>query len=98
VKPDHNKGIVVPRHHGVFFIGLARNGCRKRGMVMADDLAEAIRENASGPLKAAGDSGSMEQHTLEEQIAADKYLESKKAVRRRGIGIALKKIVPPGTD
>jgi hypothetical protein len=65
---------------------------------MADDLAEAIRQNADGPLKAAGDSGSMEQHTLEEQIAADKYLESKKAVRRRGMGIGLKKIVPPGTD
>jgi hypothetical protein len=31
---------------------------------MADDLQDAIRENAQGPAKAAGDSGSMEQHKL----------------------------------
>jgi len=29
-----------------------------------DDLKEAIRENAKGPAKAAGDSGSIEQHPL----------------------------------
>jgi hypothetical protein len=70
----------------------------KQGVAMANDLAETIRLNADGPLKASGDSGSMEQHTLQEQIAADKYLESKKASRRKGIGIVLKKLVPPGTD
>ena len=30
---------------------------------MADDLENTIRENAQGPAKAAGDSGSVEQHT-----------------------------------
>ena len=40
----------------------------------------------------------MEQHSLPDQIAADKYLESKKAVRQKGLGIGLKKLVPPGTD
>jgi hypothetical protein len=64
---------------------------------MADDLEDAIRENAQGPAKAAGDSGSMEQHTLTEQIAADRYLQSKKATRGKGLGIGLKKLVPPGT-
>ena len=65
---------------------------------MADDLSETILENAQGPAKASGDAGSMEQHPLPEQIAADRYLESKKAARRKGLGIALKKLVPPGTD
>jgi hypothetical protein len=65
---------------------------------MADDLEDTIRENAQGPAKATGDSGSMEQHPLPDQIASDRYLESKKATRRRGLGIGLKKLVPPGTD
>ena len=65
---------------------------------MADDLDDTIRENAQGPAKATGDSGSMEQHPLPDQIAADRYLEGKKASRRKGLGIAMKKLVPPGTD
>jgi hypothetical protein len=40
----------------------------------------------------------MEQHPLPDQIAADRYLESKKAVRQKGLGIGLKKLVPPGAD
>jgi hypothetical protein len=64
---------------------------------MAEDLADIIRDNAQGPAKAAGDSGSMEQHPLPDQIAADRYLESKKATRKKGLGISLKKLVPPGT-
>jgi hypothetical protein len=65
---------------------------------MAEELANAILENAQGPAKASGDSGSMEQHTLPDQVAADRYLESKKAARGKGLGIKLKKLVPPGTD
>ena len=64
---------------------------------MADDLDDKISENAAGPRKAAGDSGSMGQHSLPDQIAADKYLESKKASRVRGLGIKLAKISPGGT-
>jgi hypothetical protein len=65
---------------------------------MPDDLTEAISESAKGPAKASGDSGSMEQHPLPDQIAADRYLESKKAARSKGLGIGLRKLVPPGTD
>jgi hypothetical protein len=66
--------------------------------MMADDLDEVIKQNAQGPAKASGDSSSMEQHSLPDQIAADRYLESKKAARRKGLGIGLKKLVPPGAD
>lgn len=65
---------------------------------MADDLSQTIEDNAKAPAKASGDSGSMEQHPLPDQIAADRYLESKKAARSKGLGIGLKKLVPPGTD
>ncbi|MCL2120013.1 MAG: hypothetical protein FWH27_16470 [Planctomycetaceae bacterium] len=59
-------------------------------------LEDAIRENAAGPKRAQGDSGSMEQHSLKDQIEADKYLASKEAVRH-GIGIKTVKISPDGT-
>lgn len=60
------------------------------------NLEDTIRENASGPKKATGDSGSIEQHSLQDQIAADRYLASKEAAKH-GIGIRLVKISPDGT-
>jgi hypothetical protein len=65
---------------------------------MTESLESAIRDNAKSPAKASGDVGSMEQHPLPDQIAADRYLESKKAAQRKGLGVGLKKLVPPGTD
>jgi len=38
----------------------------------------------------------MQQHSIPDQIAADRYLASKKAARSKGIGIRLTKVVPPG--
>jgi len=64
---------------------------------MPDDLSQAIETSAEGPKKASGDSGSVEQHSLTDQIAADKYLESKKASRTQGLGIKLTRISPGGT-
>ena len=66
-------------------------------MPMTDTLDNSIRTNAEGPAKASGDSGSVEQHKLSEQIAADKYLESRKASRGKGLGVKLAKISPGGT-
>jgi hypothetical protein len=65
---------------------------------MADDLKDTIRENAQGPAKAAGDSGSMEQHKLSDQIAADKYLASKDAAKSKRRGLVFNKLVPPGAS
>ena len=61
------------------------------------NLEQAIRDNAAGPAKAAGDSGSVEQHPLKDQIEADRYLASKNAARKPGLGIRFAKIVPPGS-
>ena len=64
---------------------------------VAENLDNTIRDNAAGPKKATGDSGSVEQHPLNDQIAADRYLASKKAARSRGLGIRMSKLVPPGS-
>ena len=64
---------------------------------MAEDLDNTIRENAAGPKRASGDSGSVEQHSLSDQIAADKHLASKQAASGKGLGIRKVKLSPPGT-
>ena len=64
---------------------------------MSQDIENSIETNAAGPRKASGDSGSVEQHSLADQIAADKYLESKNASQSKGLGIKLVKLSPGGT-
>lgn len=63
---------------------------------MSDEIEDAILENATGPKRAQGDSGSVEQHSLMDQIAADRYLKSKESVATRGLGIKRTLISPPG--
>jgi hypothetical protein len=64
---------------------------------MAEDLDNAIRDNAAGPAKASGDGNSMEQHPLADQIAADKYLANKRAGRNPAKALTRVKIIRPGT-
>lgn len=63
---------------------------------MPDDIEDAIEENAMGPKKASNDTGSMEQHPLPDQIAADRYTKSTQA-NQRGLPLRYVKFVPPGT-
>jgi hypothetical protein len=67
----------------------------ERWGLMADELANAIKENATGPKRAQGDSGSVEQHALTEQIEADRYLASKEAAKK-GLGVRMTRVIPPG--
>lgn len=60
------------------------------------DLSAAIAANAAGPAQASGDSSSVRQHSLPDQIAADKYLAAKRAQAAGGLGIKRFKLVPPG--
>ena len=69
---------------------------RQREKTVTENLDTQIRDNAAGPKRATGDSGSVEQHPLNDQIAADRYLSSKQAARSKGLGIRLAKLVPPG--
>ena len=63
---------------------------------MPTDLTTAISDNAAGPAKATGDSGSVEQHKLPDQIAADRYLASKTAAKGKRRGLVFNQFVPPG--
>lgn len=65
---------------------------------MSDDLENTIEQNAKGPAKVSGDAGSVEQHPLPDQIAADRYLSAKNAVKSKYRGLRLNKLVPPGAD
>jgi hypothetical protein len=75
---------------------------------MSDELSEqtseptgpaqsVLAENAAGPKKVQGDAGSVEQHSLRDQIAAERFLQSQKAVERKGFPIRFHKIKPGGT-
>ena len=61
-----------------------------------EKITETIIKNASGPKSAEVDGQRVEQHTLTEQIAADKYLASKDAVKRRGSGLKFSKMTHSG--
>ena len=54
-------------------------------------------ENAQGPESAEADGVKVKQHSLPDQIAADKYLASKDARRNPARAFARVKIVSPGT-
>jgi hypothetical protein len=64
--------------------------------VMTEPMDDTIRRNAQGPAKASGDAGSVEQHKLTDQIAADRHLASKDAVNKPKRGLRFNKLVPPG--
>jgi hypothetical protein len=65
---------------------------------VAEELEDVIRENAQGPAKASGDTGSVEQHTLTDQIEAAKFLASKDAASSKNRGLKFNKLVPPGAE
>ena len=60
-------------------------------------IEQSIIDNANGPKSASGDAGSVQQHALADQIAADKHLSSKEAMKTKGLGIKLVKLSPGGT-
>ncbi len=64
---------------------------------MADEIRDAILENATGPASASGDGQSVTQHTIADQIAADKHLAAKQAMSRADRGIYRDRLVPPGS-
>lgn len=61
-----------------------------------DELEQAIAENAQGPKQAQVDGQVVTQHSILDQIAADRYLAAKKAARSKSKGLRISKLVPPG--
>ncbi len=61
-----------------------------------DELDQTMQQNAQGPKEAHGGSGGMQQHPLPDQIAADRYLAAKRAMKRKHRGLRVTKIGLPG--
>ncbi len=59
-------------------------------------ISESILKNASGPKSAEVDGQRVEQHSLKDQIEADRYLASKKAVKSRNSGLKITKMSHSG--
>ena len=61
-----------------------------------ETIEESIRKNATGPKSAEVDGQKVEQHSIMDQIAADEYLASKKAVKSRNSGLKFTKMSHSG--
>ena len=61
-----------------------------------EDIEKTIIENAVAPKKVKGDSGEVEQHSLSELIEVEKFLASKRAVKVKGFGVVVKKMINGG--
>ena len=60
--------------------------------------AEAIEQNSLGPRSATVGGDTVTQHSIQDQIAADRYLASRRAASNGtlGFGIRTQRIKPPG--
>jgi len=63
---------------------------------MSTDLDTTIQDNAEGPAFAQNDEGAMRQHSLPDQIEADKHLAANRVASAGGLGIRLLQLKPPG--
>lgn len=61
---------------------------------MADDVKDAIEENAQGPKSAKSDVGEVRQHSLKDQIQADRYLASRAPRRHPLRSLRFTKVSP----
>ena len=62
------------------------------------DLEQTIETAAENPQSATVDGVTVTQRSISELIEADKYLQAKKALRRKNRGLIYTKIVPPGAS
>ncbi len=67
-------------------------------MTTPTTVEAAIEQNALGPSSVTNGSQSVNQHSVKDQIEADRYLASKSAGANglKGFGIRLQRIKPPG--
>lgn len=63
---------------------------------MATVDPDTIAENAAAPKRASADGTSAEQHSIPDQIAADKYAKSQTAAAGKKRGFRLTRLKPPG--
>ncbi len=66
---------------------------------MPDDVKQAISDNAKGPSEVSADGVVAKQHSLRDQIEADRHLASNDAVKKKQRGLSFTKLIsPPATS
>ncbi len=65
-------------------------------MTKPETVSEAIEENAKGPKRVTVGTETVEQHPIQDQIAADDHATRKAAAARKHFGLRFTKLVPPG--
>ena len=63
---------------------------------MPDDVQTAAEDNAQEPRRMKGDEGEIEEHSLPDQIAADRYLGTKTVLDVQTRGPRFNNVKPPG--
>lgn len=61
----------------------------------AEEIREALVENAQGPRTVTTDAGSATSHSLADQIAAEKHVGGRDQARSTGL-LRFDKLIPPG--
>jgi hypothetical protein len=64
---------------------------------MADN-ADTIAANSLKAKKLTGDAGSIEQHSIQDQIAADQYAKASAAAKRPRKALRFAPLIPPGAS
>ena len=67
-------------------------------MATADEVRDAIAENATGPRRAKGDEGEVEQHPLPDQVEVARYLSQTEASTYLHRGVRVTPTVMPGSS
>lgn len=62
------------------------------------DVTDAIAESAAGPQRVVIDGQVSEEHDLDQQVEAAKFVQSTRARRRAPFGVAFAKLKPHGAS
>ncbi|TWT40502.1 hypothetical protein RAS1_42140 [Phycisphaerae bacterium RAS1] len=65
---------------------------------MADEIKDAIVENAQGPKRVESDGITVEQHALRDQVAADQHVSAQTGAAQAHRGLRFTKLNSPGAD
>ncbi len=63
---------------------------------MSDEITDQIASNALQPQSMSVDGQTVTEHSLQDQIAAAKFLQAQTAAQGSNCGLRFSKIVPPG--
>lgn len=64
---------------------------------MPDDVKTQIEENAQAPRRVSADGVEVDEHPLQDQIAADRYLDSQTSQANPSRGLRFTRLKPPGS-